>query len=104
MLINIQNQIRNSNIYRFWIDILHLRRCWRPYGAAMAIVPSSHRALFRTPKDVHSQNKRRPSEFCPVLYDLTVLLAIILRSPQRSTILTTLWERHHSVTGVLLSD
>ena len=60
------------------------RRCWRPYGAAMAIVRSSHRALYRKPKDsvcfVHAQNKRRPSEFCRVLCDFTATPRRCLRS------------------------
>ena len=35
--------------------------------------------------------------------DPTALLAIVLRSPRRSTILRRPWERHHNGTGVLLT-
>ena len=91
------------------------RRCWRPQGAATAIVRRFHGALTRTPRVgvcfVHAQNKRRPSEFCRVLCDITATprrshgnlcdaTAMLLRSPRRSSIFRTPWGRRESATIV----
>ena len=90
------------------------RHCLRPYGAAMATVRHSYQNAEGRHGAccVHAQNKRRPSTFCRVLSDAaalplrchgapTALLAVVMRSPRRSTIFRTPLERGYSVTGVL---